>query len=261
MKAGRIAWSIVGSLSLSTATRALDPIAILSPSDVPAGWDNGFGMSIAISGDWLVVGAPLDPWYNGDATGAVYVFRRVGARWVEHQKLVGFGGFQYGFGAPVAIDGDWMVSGEPNLINSTDCCHTGRVLVLRRDDAGTPGDLTDDIWKPVATLNPDFQIYPYFGGSVDIDDGVIVVGAPGGNTTPGGPTSSSGTVSTGLDRKQSARRTQKRAINSGVRSESVMALQQLRLIATRIRVPHSYNAKGRPMFSDATRMRGPRKGS
>ena len=50
MNAGPIAWSIVGVLSLCAAARALEPIAILSPSDVPAGYGNGFGLSVAISG-------------------------------------------------------------------------------------------------------------------------------------------------------------------------------------------------------------------
>jgi hypothetical protein len=173
----------VGLLSLAAAARGLDPIAILSPSDVPVGYTNGFGRSVDISGDWLVVGAPFDPWYNGDETGAVYVFRRAGARWIEHQKLLGFGNFGDGFGAPVAIDGDWIVIGAPRP--STFCCTTGRVQVLRRDEAGTPAELDDDLWVVVTTLNPDFEMSPHFGASADIDDDLIVVGAPGGEFDPG----------------------------------------------------------------------------
>jgi len=86
MYAGRIACCIVGLLSVSAPVWALDPVQILAPSDAASGYSEGFGQSVAISGDWLVIGAPYDDELEYDA-GAAYVFRRSGAQWVEQQKL------------------------------------------------------------------------------------------------------------------------------------------------------------------------------
>src|SRR5262245_22975955 len=70
------------------ASDVREPIQVLAPSDAAQGYGEGFGLSVAIRGDWLVVGAPSDDELAEDA-GAAYVFRRQGARWVEHQKLYG----------------------------------------------------------------------------------------------------------------------------------------------------------------------------
>lgn len=57
----------------------------LYPNDGTPG--DGFGASMAISGDRLVVGAPGHDAAGSDA-GAVYSFKRVGAQWVQVQKLL-----------------------------------------------------------------------------------------------------------------------------------------------------------------------------
>jgi len=74
-------------LCLTHSALALDPIAVLAPNDVPPNFGTGFGRSVAISGNYIAVGAPDDSWMNGNAVGAVYVFRRVGANWVQQAKL------------------------------------------------------------------------------------------------------------------------------------------------------------------------------
>jgi hypothetical protein len=175
MNARRIAWSIVGVLSLSAPVKSSDPIAILTPSDAARGFGGGFGNSAAISGDWLVMGAPYDTEFQYYA-GAAYVFRRVGTRWVGQQKLVAPTLFiEEQFGTSVAIDGDWMVIGAG-----------GQAFVLRRNDRGTPQDLSNDFWDLAAILNPPPSHLGYsFGGIVRIDGDVIVVGAPRGYSDPG----------------------------------------------------------------------------
>ena len=72
-----------------------------------------FGISVAISGDWAVVGA------NGaddlaPTSGAAYVYSRTTSGWVEQQRLKAgdpTNGAQ--FGASVAIDGITMAIGTP----------------------------------------------------------------------------------------------------------------------------------------------------
>ncbi len=70
-----------------------------------------FGAHVAMSADWLVVGAFADDNSNGDDAGAVYVFSMVDGKWVESAKLTASDGVteQY-FGAGVAVEGDAIVA-------------------------------------------------------------------------------------------------------------------------------------------------------
>lgn len=80
----------------------------LAPDDRMS--DDNFGAASALDGDWLVVGAPGG--FNGPIWGAgeVYVFRRQGDTWIEHQKLTPTDPDWYdGFGGPVAISGGTML--------------------------------------------------------------------------------------------------------------------------------------------------------
>ena len=45
-----------------------------------------FGSSVSVNGDAAVVGAPFDDDLGGDS-GSAYVFRRVGANWIQEAKL------------------------------------------------------------------------------------------------------------------------------------------------------------------------------
>ncbi len=70
-----------------------------------------FGLSVAISGDTVVVSAP-----DTDAlSGAVYVFVRSGTTWSQQQKLTPSSGTTGDrFGSAVAISGDTLVVGHLN---------------------------------------------------------------------------------------------------------------------------------------------------
>jgi hypothetical protein len=157
----------------------IEPIAVLSPSDVPPGYTNFFGWTVAISGDWIAVGAPHDPVFNGDATGAVYIFRRIGPTWVEHAKLTASDAVgQEQLGWSVAIDGDVIVAGAPKW--QFESClgpTTGAVYVFRRDDHGTPDYPIDDAWPQEAKLTvADPRIAERLGMSVAVSGNVIVAG-------------------------------------------------------------------------------------
>jgi len=78
----------------------------LTASDGGAG--DGFGVSIALSGDLIAVGAQ-----NNDYSGSAYVFRFDGADWVEDEKLRGSDSksSSTSFGSKVAIRGDTIVVG------------------------------------------------------------------------------------------------------------------------------------------------------
>jgi len=177
MYAGRIACCIVGLLSVSAPVWALDPVQILAPSDAASGYSEGFGQSVAISGDWLVIGAPYDDELEYDA-GAAYVFRRSGAQWVEQQKLYDLSpSWEGGFGSSVAIDSDWIVVGAPG-IGVCAGCGIGSGVLFRRDDRGTPQDLSDDYWLYAAALHPPpSHLCCKFGTSVAFHGDSILVGS------------------------------------------------------------------------------------
>ncbi len=94
----------------STAALAQCEQAKLTASD--AAEEDVFGRSVAISGDYLVVGAPSRAGLEPSGRGAAYVFRREASTWVEQGKLTA-GDPQAGalFGSSVSISGDVVVVG------------------------------------------------------------------------------------------------------------------------------------------------------
>ncbi|MES9823383.1 MAG: FG-GAP repeat protein [Candidatus Thiodiazotropha endolucinida] len=137
---------------------------------------DNFGVSVAISGDTLVVGASgEDSNASGGEddnsarnVGAAYVFTRSGGIWgqqaylkesttrIEHVNVVG-----YGFGTNVAISGDTLVVGDP--VDATAYIYTrvGEVWTQRTQLKASNAEQWDD-----------------FGFSVAISGDNLVVGAP-----------------------------------------------------------------------------------
>jgi hypothetical protein len=90
-------------------------VQILKGNDAAFGDD--FGRSVAISGDRIVVGASGADSGANQEQGAVYVYVRSGAFWLQEQKLLARGGAagQF-FGEPVAISGEVLISGFFNEV-------------------------------------------------------------------------------------------------------------------------------------------------
>jgi hypothetical protein len=73
--------------------------------------DDGFGVSVAISGDTAIVGAFEDD-DAGTESGSAYVFVRIGGLWTEQQKLVASDGLADDrFGISVAMSSDTAIVG------------------------------------------------------------------------------------------------------------------------------------------------------
>ena len=73
--------------------------------------DDWFGASVAISGNFAIVGAPRNGssnlWY-----GAAYIYYFDGSNWTEQQKLTASDSYPYDkFGSAVAIDGNYAIVG------------------------------------------------------------------------------------------------------------------------------------------------------
>lgn len=125
--------------------------------------------SVAISGDYAVVGNRSDDTVDTDA-GAALVFERRSGSWVEVSKLTvtESDDFLAYFGSDVAIEGNTMVVGSYGRDVGEDSL-SGAAYVYER---------LSGVWTPVQTLTAsDSEPSKYFGFSVAISGSTIVVGA------------------------------------------------------------------------------------
>jgi len=135
--------------------------------------DNLFGWSVAISGNTVVVGAPLK--YN-EQRGAAYVFVRDNTTWGLAQELVPtVANDRAQFGYSVAISGDTIVVGAP-------WSAPGAAYIFTRQNGS---------WRQTSrfSLNSTTS-HELFGWSVSISQDIatsftVAVGAPGSNTYQG----------------------------------------------------------------------------
>lgn len=123
-----------------------------------------FGVSVAVEGDTVVVGAAGADWFSG----AAYVFVREGANWTLQQKLSGsVEGGQSAFGSGVAISEGTIVVGAHS--DSSAAYYAGAAYVFTREGSS---------WVRTQKLLAGDATYNYgFGGSVACDGKTIVVGA------------------------------------------------------------------------------------
>nr|CRH04297.1 protein of unknown function [Candidatus Magnetococcus massalia] len=133
-----------------------------------------FGTSVAISGDYLVVGSPYsdDHGPSGASTGAAYVFKTTdgGTTWNQTAKILSSDNdYGDGFGREVAIYGDTLVVGAP-WKDSADGHPVGASYVFKTSDLG-------ESWQQIAKLESSILDYNnHFGGGVAIADGALLIG-------------------------------------------------------------------------------------
>lgn len=137
-----------------------------------------FGNSISLSGDYAFIGAPLE---TKDASnqnevfkaGAVYVFKNVGGRWKEVDKLVSSDRQDAdGVGNAIKFVDDYVFIGassdddklhEPDVLRSS-------VYVFEKE-----GDTWKERQKLIAS---DRVMHTSFGHSFDVENKYVIVGAP-----------------------------------------------------------------------------------
>ena len=145
------------------------PLGRLSAADAAEG--DQLGGAIAMDGSWMAIGADLDD-DRGDDAGAVYMFERDGAAWVERQKLTASDGdMQDGFGTAVALDGTTLVVGAPNA--GAPAAGAAYVFTL---DGATWSEATRIAGQAVDDL---------FGRAVALRGERLGVGAPGAGVGTG----------------------------------------------------------------------------
>ncbi len=155
-------------------------VAKLTASDGVDGENGDFlGISLAISGDTVVLGAALDDNENGTDAGAVYVYVKPADGWpaamTETVKIMApTAAPDRGFGSAVSLKGDTLVVGSPG---KDDALVSGDVFVYER--SGTA-------WALKATLNvAGLTGSDSFGTILDFDGETIAVGAFGQDSSKG----------------------------------------------------------------------------
>jgi len=160
-----------------------DEVAILRASDAAPG--DQFGFSVAVSGDVLVVGAPLEDGGGADLTqaGAAYVFRRGGSGWDEEAILRAADLQEFAeFGYSVGISGDYAIAGAPYRDASD--FDEGAAYLFEYDGSG---------WNQEPRLEAsDAQQSDQFGYSVSISGANAIVGAHFEDGGTGDPLSAAG---------------------------------------------------------------------
>jgi hypothetical protein len=142
-------------------------------SALDADADDNFGVSIALDGDRLLVGANMDDQTAVNA-GAAYVFyRNEGGtdNWGQVSKLMATGGKSNdNFGISVALDGDYAVVGAPGVDGIFQ--NAGAAYVFGRHQTGA------DKWGQVSRMKASLSgLNDNFGISVGISGPWAIVGA------------------------------------------------------------------------------------
>lgn len=131
--------------------------------------DDGFGSAVAVSGQWLAVGAPGT---NSDA-GAVHVYELVSGSYVYRDTLQGSAQSGARFGESVALQGLALVAGAPGEdldVPPFPVVDMGAAYVYWR---------TAGVWNGMARLQAsDGSALDAFGASVGLSDAGALVGAP-----------------------------------------------------------------------------------
>ncbi len=137
----------------------------LLPLDGAAG--DYFGISVSLSGDTVVIGAPLDD-DNGADSGSAYVFFRSGSVWTEQQKLVASdGAADDRFGYAASVSADTVVIGA--RYDADNGLYAGSAYVFFRSGS---------VWsQQQKLLAPDGVGGDYFGSAVSVSADTVVVGA------------------------------------------------------------------------------------
>ena len=161
--------------------------AKLTASDGAAG--DLFGISVAVDGDTVVVGAQKDDDDNrGDDSGSAYVFVKPNGGWDDWDELdsgdkdkltakltASDGSATDSFGWAVAADSDTVVIGafgDDRTIDGTDIANLGAAYVFTKPAGGWA-----NATETAKLTAPDAEAADLFGVSVAVDGEVVLVGA------------------------------------------------------------------------------------
>lgn len=141
----------------------------------------GFGWSVGLSGDRVVVGAYTDDGFSDNAQGAAYLFERdlggVGNWGLRRELISNEASPNSGFGWAVGISGDVVIVGA--YLDDAPGTHSGAAYLFERNVGGV------DQWGERAQLHGAGHAYDWAGWAVGVADDVAIVGAKREDVSPG----------------------------------------------------------------------------
>ena len=165
-----------GAPELSDGEEAKSPDEDTSPSTRAT---ENFGTTVALHGDWLMVGAPGvagdpfgaggGPFAGASLRGSVYVFHREDNSWGQVARLSGPNASPGdAFGAAIALRGSEVLIGSPGANHGVGVAYRYSY------------DESSDEWRPAGSLVPyDGSPGSKFGGALALARDEAFVGAPG----------------------------------------------------------------------------------
>ncbi len=135
----------------------------------PDGYSSdNFGISVDISGDRCIVGAPYDD-DKGSSSGSAYIFQRDGSSWIETTKLTASDGYTSDyFGYSVGINGDHCIASA--YYDDDNGSDSGSAYIFQRNGSS---------WTETKLTASDGYTSDYFGYSVEISGDRYIIGACG----------------------------------------------------------------------------------
>lgn len=144
-----------------------------------------FGYSVAISGNYAVVGVPFDDVNGNSEQGSAYFFVRSGNDWIETEQVIGpltDPGSWFGFS--VAMQGDNAIIGAPHDdVGGNNGQGSAHVFVRLGSDWSHQGTLSEFNGAANDTFGESVAIYgdwaavgaPAYGNAVDEDKGAVFI--------------------------------------------------------------------------------------
>jgi hypothetical protein len=133
-----------------------------------------FGISVAIDGSMILVGAPFRTVNSKQYQGTAYVFVQNGNKWTRDAELTASDGRAGDhFGVQVALSGITAAVGAP--------CHPSQDYLCESPGPGAAYVYVDNggVWSQQAELTPsDGLAWDEFGAAVAVNGSTAVVGAP-----------------------------------------------------------------------------------
>ncbi|HEX4964198.1 MAG TPA: CARDB domain-containing protein [Thermoanaerobaculia bacterium] len=156
-------------------------VQTIAASDAARG--DQFGLTVALSGSTLLVGAPNDA-HAGSLSGAVYVFGLVSGTWVQQQKVTAADAAPFdNFGFSLAFDGNTAVVGAPFHDRGSAKGNAGAAYVFQQTGNAAASLLkmpptTGGPWVQQAELTAgDGAANDEFGSAVTVSGSDLAVGA------------------------------------------------------------------------------------
>ncbi len=160
------------SLSNSTGLSAQEAEEGTKIMTANTNYQDNFGKSVAVSGNYSIIGAWTDD-ERGPEAGAAYIYFRADEKtdhWILKERLLASDGEAFNnFGGKVAIEGDYaFVAAQGNDD------FAGAIYIFKREAEG------EDVWTEIQKITaPDKSSGDYFGTSITVNNGRMAVGAYG----------------------------------------------------------------------------------